>query len=104
MTHGDGNGGRTVGGKMNGLQRRGQIVNADVVVTGHTHAPASFKDSFYKVDYANSSITLQEQLFVNASAALAYEEYAELYGMRPSSTASPVIVLDGHKKFAQAVM
>ncbi len=104
MTHGDGNGGRTIGGKMNGLQRRGQIVDADIIVTGHTHAPASFRDCFYKIDYANSNVSKREQLFVNASATLKYEEYAELYGMRPSSTASPVIVLDGHRKNMQAIM
>ena len=104
MTHGDGNGGRTIGGKMNGLQRRGQIVNADIVVTGHTHSPASFRDCFYKIDYQNSSVSQREQLFVNASATLNYEEYAELYGMRPSSIVSPVIVLDGRNKIMNAIM
>lgn len=104
MSHGDGNGGRTIGGKMNGLQRRGQIVDADIVITGHTHAPASFRDSFFKIDYANSTVHQKEQLFINASATLNYEEYAELYGMRPSSTESPVIVMDGRKKNMQALM
>ena len=98
MTHGDGQGGRTVGGKANGLQRRGQIVDADIVVTGHTHAPLSFRDCCYRVDYQNSSVTMREQIFVNASATLNYEEYAELYGMKPSSNQSPVIILDGTKR------
>lgn len=104
MTHGDGNGGRTIGGKMNGLQRRGQIVDADIVISGHTHAPASFKDCFYRINYGNNSVRLQDQLFVNASATLNYEEYAELYGMKPSSTSSPVVVLDGHVKKMNALM
>lgn len=104
MTHGDGNGGRTIGGKMNGLQRRGQIVDADIIVTGHTHAPASFRDCFYKIDYANSNVSKREQLFVNASATLDYEEYAELYGMKPSSKVSPVITLNGREKMASVVM
>ncbi len=98
MTHGDGQGGRTVGGKANGLQRRGQIVDADIVVTGHTHAPLSFRDCCYRVDYQNSCVNIKEQLFVNASATLKYEEYAELYGMKPSSKQSPVIILNGNKK------
>jgi predicted phosphodiesterase len=98
MTHGDGQGGRTVGGKANGLQRRGQIVDADIVVTGHTHAPLSFRDCCYRIDYQNSTVTIKEQLFVNASATLNYEEYAELYGMKPSSKQSPVLVLNGKKK------
>ena len=104
MTHGDGQGGRTIGGKANGLQRRGQVVDADVVVTGHTHSPMSFRDCFYKIDYQNSTISKKEQLFVNASATLKYEEYAELYGMKPSSVVSPIIVLDGTRKNAQVVM
>lgn len=100
MTHGDGNGGRTVGGKANGLQRRGQIVDADIFITGHTHAPISFRDSAFKIDYPNNKVVQFEQLFVNASSTLNYEEYAELYGMRPSSMESPVIYLDGRKKRA----
>lgn len=98
MTHGDGQGGRTIGGKANGLQRRGQIVDADIVVTGHTHSPLSFRDCCYRIDYQNSCVQTREQLFVNASATLDYEEYAELYGMKPSSKVSPRIILNGSKK------
>ena len=104
MTHGDGQGGRTVGGKANGLQRRGQIVDADIVVTGHTHAPISFRDCFYKIDYQNSGVIPKEQLFVNASATLNYEEYAELYGMKPSSKQSPVILLNGTTREMTVIM
>lgn len=104
MTHGDGQGGRTIGGKANGLQRRGQIVDADIVVTGHTHAPLSFRDCCYTIDYQNSGVVTKEQLFVNASATLNYEEYAELYGMKPSSKQSPVIALNGTKKEMTVVM
>ncbi len=104
MTHGDGQSGRTVGGKANGLAKRGQVVNADIVITGHTHAPLSFRECCFSVDYANSCITKKEQLFVNASATLEYEEYAELYGMRPSSIVSPKIVLSGKKKECTAIM
>jgi predicted phosphodiesterase len=97
-THGDGQGGRTIGGKANGLQRRGQIINSDIVITGHTHAPLSFRDCCFEIDYQNSSYYKKEQLFVNASATLDYEEYAELYGMKPSSIESPKIILNGKKK------
>lgn len=98
MSHGDGNGGRTVGGKANGLERRGQIVDADIIVTGHTHAPMTFRNSAYRIDYANSQVVRFEQMFVNASATLDYEGYAELMGMRPSSIVSPVIKLSGNSK------
>lgn len=98
MAHGDGQGGRLVGGKANGLQRRGQIVDADIVVTGHTHTPFTFRSMTYAVDYPNSTVREKEQVFVNASATLKYEEYAELYGMTPSSVISPRIVLSGRSR------
>ena len=46
----------------------------------------------------------KERLFVNASATLEYEQYAEITGLKPSSIASPVILLSGAKKRMQAVM
>ena len=89
-----------MGGKANGLHRRGQIVDADIVITGHTHAPMSFRDKCFVIDAKNNCVVEKEQLFINASATLDYEEYAELYGMKPSSKASPVIVLSGTRKKA----
>lgn len=104
MAHGDGQGGRTIGGKANGLQRRGQIVNADIVITGHTHMPFSFRDCSFEIDYQNNSYYKKEQLFINTSATLHYEEYAELYGMKPSSIVSPRVILSGKKKAFSAEM
>lgn len=104
MTHGDGQGGRTIGGKANGLQRRGQIIDADIIVTGHTHSPITFKDCYYSVNYQNNAVIKKEQLYVNTGAALDYEEYAEIYGMKPSSYANPKIILNGYKKDAIAIM
>lgn len=95
VTHGTGNGGRLVGAKANGLARRGEIVDADIVVTGHTHQAITFRQSSYKVDYQNSSAYEKEQVFVNIASTLGYESYAEKTGLRPSSTVNPVVVLDG---------
>lgn len=98
ITHGSGTGGRTIGGKANGLERRGQIIDSDIILTGHTHQALSFRESSYKVDHKNSSAYIAEQVFVNASATLGYENYAENYGMKPNSVVSPVIILDGRRK------
>ena len=92
-THGDGNGGRTVGGKANGLSKRGQIIDADVIVTGHTHTPLVFAEASYHIDVIHNKIIKRDQLFVNCGSALDYEEYAELYGLKPSSERDPVIYL-----------
>jgi predicted phosphodiesterase len=98
LTHGDGQGGRLIGGKANGLQRRGRIVNSDIVITGHTHTPFTFRENTFVIDYQNSTVNEREQVFINASATLNYEEYAELYGLPPSSKISPRVILDGRKK------
>lgn len=103
-THGDGNGGKTVGGKANGLAKRGDIVDADVIITGHTHQAIVFTQAAYKIDKRNSTVYEHTQLFVNIGSTLKYEEYAELYGMRPSAPGSPRITLSGTTFKATAVL
>lgn len=97
MTHGSGGGG-TTGAKANQLEKRGNIVDSDIVCIGHTHLPLTFRTASYKCDPQNNSAYLKEQVFVNASATLDPEDYAEKVGLRPSSKTSPVIILDGHYK------
>ena len=93
VTHGDKIGGGTTGGKMNGLEKRGLIVNADVIITGHTHSPATFKTASFIIDEHNDKILTKEQTFVNTGAWLNWEGYAERCGYKPSSTAMPTITL-----------
>ena len=94
-THGDGNGGKLIGGKANGLSKRGQIIDADIIITGHTHTPIIFTEASYKIDTRHDSVNLHEQLFVNCGSSLEYEEYAEMVGMKPSAKKHPVITLKG---------
>lgn len=101
FSHGIGQGGRLIGSKMNGLERRGQIIDADVVVTGHVHAPATFKNVSYKINWQNSSITKFEQTFVSVPSFLEYENYAESVALRPSSNAMTIICLYGSDKIVQ---
>lgn len=95
FSHGDGIGGRLAGSKANGLQRRGEIVNADVIIAGHHHQPIVFTMATNEIDYANSSIKHKEQLFVGLSATLNQEAYAERVGLRPSSKAQARVILNG---------
>lgn len=104
FTHGDGNGGRTIGGKANGLERRGDIIDADIIVAGHTHAPFAMKRATYVISKQKSTHSLKEQMLVNAAATLDYEEYAELFGLRPSTKANPRIMLNGRKFEMAAVI
>lgn len=95
MSHGDGQGGKTVGGKANGLQKRGHVVDADIVVTGHTHQAIVFTEGAFKVDAQHSTVTQQVRTFVNIPSGIGYEEYAEIVGMTPSANTHPVIHLGG---------
>lgn len=98
-THGDGQGGRTVGGRANGLERRGQVLSGcDVIITGHTHNMISFKETTFHIDKHSKKIYQVDTTYVNSGSYLKYEQYAELYGMKPTVAGSPTIVLAGSKK------
>ena len=97
VTHGSG-GGRKEGGKVNRLADLASIVDADIYVHGHTHLPLVFKESFFRVSGANSSVALVDKLFVNTGASLDYGGYGDKQGFKPASKRSPVIYLDGHKR------
>lgn len=96
-THGAG-GGKLVGGKANRLEALAGIVDADIYLHAHTHAPLVFKQSFYRVSGANSSVALCDKLFVNCNSMLDYGGYGDLQGYKPASKRAPVIFLDGHKR------
>ncbi len=96
-THGSG-GGRKEGGKANRLADLASIVDADIYIHSHTHLPLVFKNSFYRVSGANSSVALVDKLFVNTAAALNYGGYGDAQGYKPASKATPVIYLSGSKR------
>lgn len=97
VSHGSG-GGRTIGAKANQLQRRGDIVNADVVIQCHTHTPLTFKEDSFIIDTNNKMVRRKETTFVNVAGWLDYEEYAEKNGLRPSNLTNPTILLGGDTK------
>lgn len=92
INHGHG-GGRRVGGKMNSLQDFGQIIDTDIYIVGHTHLPASFKDSSFRVSLGRGTAVLRERLFVNTASALRYGGYGMKGGYQPPSNSYPVITL-----------
>lgn len=94
VTHGSG-GGRREGGKINRLADLACIVDADVYIHAHTHLPVIFKESYFRVSGANSSVAEVDKLFVNTAAALAYGGYGDAQGYKPASRSYPVIYLNG---------
>ena len=101
--HGSG-GGRTVGAKLNHLERMFEQVNADVFIHSHTHVPAVFKLGSHNVDYKNRKATYKEHLFVNSNAFLLHGGYGEAFGYRPTNTTFPVIILNGYKRHSQCLL
>ena len=95
-THGSG-GGRKEGGKVNRLADLASIVDADCYVHAHTHLPLIFKESYYRVNAGNSSVSLVDKLFVNCAASLNYGGYGDKAGFKPASKRSPIIYLHGLK-------
>lgn len=96
MTHGSASG-RTVGAKANALNRLGDVINADICVIAHTHLPMVFRESSFVIDYPNSSYHQKETVYVNSASTLEWGGYAEKLSLKPSSTQSPIIRLDGRK-------
>lgn len=103
VSHGSG-GGRTIGAKANALQRRGDIVNADIIVQGHTHTPMTYKEDYFFLDTNNAVLKRKERIFINTGAWLDYEPYAEKIGLRPSNCSIPTIYLNGSGKKSISVI
>ena len=97
FTHGDGNGGRTLGGKVNGVERRTNIIDADIIMCGHTHQSFITYESRYIVQRQKRTIKQVDTMLVNMDATIGYEGYAETVGMKPTALRNPRIVLDGTK-------
>lgn len=97
VTHGSG-GGRREGGKVNRLADLAAIVDADIYIHSHTHLPLIFKEGYFRVSGANSSVALVDKLFVNTAASLNYGGYGDKAGFKPASKCSPIIYLNGLKR------
>lgn len=101
--HGSG-GGRKEGGKVNRLADLSGIVDADIYIHSHTHLPVIFKERFYRVSAANSSVSMVDKLFVNTGSAMEYGGYGELQSFKPNSLDTPVIHLDGRRRSMTATL
>lgn len=98
LNHGHG-GGRRAGGKVNGLSDFASIIDADVIIQGHTHMPVCFRQCHYRISVQNDVATLHEQVLVNLPSSLSYGGYGMRNGYQPASNKYPEIVLgyDEHK-------
>lgn len=85
VTHGTG-GGKLAGSAINNQQRFGMVVDCDVLITGHTHAPSITKPSRVIFDPVQREVTTQPFACVQCASWLAYSGYP-LEKMLPPQTA-----------------
>ncbi len=97
ITHGSG-GGKREGGKVNRLADLAAIVDADFYIHAHTHLPIIFKESYYRVNISQSTVSLVDKLFVNCGASLNYGGYGDKAGFKPASKRTPTLYLSGTKR------
>lgn len=88
MRHGTGN-----GQSLAALSKSGQVIRADIYVTGHTHRQAVTADDFYV--RKGSGVRREKRYFVSSGSFLGYEKYAAQRGYPPSRLGAPRIFLDG---------
>lgn len=101
-THGRG-GGKKIGGKANRVEDMSAIIDADVYVHSHTHAPMVFPISHLRVSASNSTAEMVDSLCLNTGATLNYGGYAQQGEYRPASRQHPVGVLMAAEKKAYGV-
>jgi UDP-2,3-diacylglucosamine pyrophosphatase LpxH len=101
--HGNG-GARTIGGKLNYVDRMAHTTDADIYIHSHTHLPGAFRKAYYLSDYRNKKSTKKDRVFVNANAFLLFGDYGEKKGYPPASTVYPYLVLKGEERFTRAVV
>ncbi len=101
VLHGSG-GGRKEGAKAIRLADMASIIDTDIYIHSHTHLPMIMKQAFHRIDDRNSAVSLVDKLFVNTAANLRYGGYGEAGEFKPSSTDTPVIYLNGRKKYMEA--
>ena len=101
--HGSG-GGRKEGAKANKLGEMAGIIDSDIYIHSHTHLPMIFKQAYFRVDNRNKKVSSVDKLFVNTGATLDYGGYGEAFAFKPASKETPIILLNGTRKYMTATL
>lgn len=102
-THGSG-GGKRPGGKANRLEDMLKVIDTDIYIHSHTHAPMIIPFSTFRAHQTTRSIRRIDKLAINTAAPLDYGGYGQRYEYSPSSKKNPILILDGTKKEFKAII
>ena len=104
LNHGSG-GGFTLGAKANGRKKQADVVDADIIMRGHTHTGGVDKISHFVCCNQNRTVDKRTQLLVNMASCLQYpESYADAMNLPPSDNDYPVIYLSTTRRHARAML
>lgn len=90
LRHGTG-----MGQSLAALARSGQVIRADIYVTGHVHKQAATADDFFV--RRGDSVVREKRHFVSSGSFLGYEKYAAVRGYSPGRLGAPRVFLDGRR-------
>lgn len=77
------------------LAKSGNIIRADLYVTGHVHRQAVTVDEFFV--RSGRGVKRERRYFVSSGSFLGYEKYAAVRGYVPGRLGAPRIFLDGRR-------
>lgn len=97
VTHGHG-GGRTMGAKVNNLQRLADIVLADIYIMSHVHTMTAHQDVYLVPDTRNNNLLEIKRTFVSSGAFLKRGGYAVTHAYPHNKIGTVRLRLSGTRK------
>lgn len=98
VTHGNG-GGQMIGAGLNRVQRYGSVIEGlDLMISGHTHRPATFPSGKLIMDMRNKAILERQFVSVVVSSMMDYGGYPLDAMLTPTGHTDTEIILSAYKK------
>lgn len=89
----------TRSGKMNAALRFGQVANADLYLSGHTHDRLAVPEIIYEIDDETDTLVAKKRTYVVVGSFVEYfGGYAEMKGLSPAPTGAVLVELNGKEK------
>lgn len=90
-----GSGGGMIGARAGRLLRQAEAFDADVYISGHTHAMQAFPSEQFKIDPKTDKPSRHRRYFIASGSFLRYEPYAAVQAYPPTMLGAPLVFLGG---------